>query len=76
MSSFDRDKYYVDFKWLSQQRQWRVYQQFLQEQIDGIWSSFLNGSKEDLPGLQARAKELTRVKNIVNDIIKEKENQK
>ena len=70
-----KQQYYSDFKWLSQQIQWKTFQTMLEEDMQKLINRFLSDSTADLKNLQATAMELNRIKNSVKNVIEEYEYQ-
>ena len=65
--------YYLDFKWLLEQKQWKAYINFLDDEIDSVVQAFISDSSGDLSGLQVQAQTILKIRNSVQKYVEDKE---
>jgi len=65
--------YYLDFSWLIKQKQWKAYENFLEDEINKRVLSFKNDSEADLKTLQIETRIIERMKGMVYEQVEERE---
>ena len=65
--------YYLDFKWLIEQKQWKAYINFLDDQIDSVMQSFISDSSINLRDLQVQAQTILTIRNSIQKYVDDRE---
>lgn len=65
--------YYLDFKWLLEQKQWKAYINFLDDEIDSVMQSFISDSSVNLRDLQVQSQAILRIRNSVQKYVEDRE---
>ena len=65
--------YYLDFKWLSSQKQWKAFQNYLDDEIEKLFLCFRSDMSADLKELQIKAIIMEQIKNSVERYVQDKE---